>query len=109
MSEYGMRSAYKIAYEVASSGAIVVSGMALGIDGIASCAAVAARGTTVAVLGCGIDVIYPKEHTKLREIIRQNGAIITEYPPSTEPRGMNFPKRNRIISGISQNAERGIG
>lgn len=102
MSEYGMRSAYKIAYEVASSGAIVVSGMALGIDGIASCAAVAAKGTTVVVMGCGIDVVYPKEHTKLREIIRQNGAIITEYPPSTEPRGSNFPKRNRIISGISQ-------
>lgn len=102
MSEYGMRAAYKIAYEVASSGAVVVSGMALGIDGIASCAAIAAGGRTVAVLGCGIDIVYPKEHSKLRDIIRQNGAILTEYPPSTEPRGMNFPKRNRIISGISQ-------
>ena len=102
MSEYGMKAAYKIAYEVASSGAVVVSGMALGIDGIASCAAIAAKGKTVAVLGCGIDIVYPKEHKKLKEIIRQNGAIITEYPPATEPRGSNFPVRNRIISGLSQ-------
>lgn len=102
MSEYGMKAAYKIAYEVASSGAVVVSGMALGIDGIASCAAIAARGKTVAVLGCGIDIAYPKEHKKLREIIRQNGAVMTEYAPGTEPRGMNFPVRNRIISGLSQ-------
>lgn len=102
MSEYGMRAAYKIAYEVASSGAVVVSGMALGIDGIASCASIAARGTTVAVLGCGIDRLYPKEHFKLREYIKQNGAVITEYPPSTEPRGSNFPVRNRIISGLCQ-------
>ena len=102
MSEYGMRSAYKIAYEVASSGAVVVSGMALGIDGIASCAAIAARGKTVAVLGCGIEIAYPKEHKKLRDIIRQNGAVITEFAPGTEPRGMNFPVRNRIISGLCQ-------
>ncbi len=102
MSEYGMKAAYKIAYEVASSGAVVVSGMALGIDGIASCAAIAARGKTVAVLGCGIEIAYPKEHKKLRDIIRQNGAVITEFAPGTEPRGMNFPIRNRIISGLCQ-------
>lgn len=114
MSEYGMRAAYKIAYEVASAGAIVVSGMALGIDGIASCAAIAAKGKTVAVLGCGIDVVYPREHEKLEAIIKQNGAVITEYPPSTEPRGSNFPMRNRIISGLSQgtvvvDADKGSG
>ncbi|MBQ8408153.1 MAG: DNA-processing protein DprA [Clostridia bacterium] len=102
MSEYGMKAAYKIAYEVACTGAVVVSGLALGIDGIASCAAIAAKGTTVAVLGCGIDITYPKEHKKLKDIVKQNGAIITEYPPSTEPRGMNFPVRNRIISGLCQ-------
>ena len=102
MSEYGMRAAYKIAYEVAAAGAVVVSGMALGIDGIASCAAISARGKTVAVLGCGIEIAYPKEHKKLRDIIRQNGAVITEFAPGTEPRGMNFPIRNRIISGLSQ-------
>ncbi len=102
MSEYGMKAAYKIAYEVASSGAIVVSGLALGIDGIASCAAVESGGTTVGVLGCGIDVVYPKEHSTLFNIVRQNGAIITEYPPATEPKAINFPIRNRIISGLCQ-------
>ena len=102
MSEYGMRAAYKIAYEVASTGAVVISGMALGIDGIASCAAIAAGGKTVAVLGCGIDQIYPKSHKKLWEAIRRHGAIITEFPPTTEPRGTNFPIRNRIISGLGQ-------
>ena len=102
MSEYGMRAAYKISYEIASTGIVVVSGMALGIDGIASCAAIAAGGETVAVLGCGIDYVYPKEHLRLCEMIRNNGAVITEYPPGTEPRGMNFPVRNRIISGLCQ-------
>ncbi len=102
ISEYGMRAAYKIAYEVASSGAVVVSGMALGIDGIASCAAIASGGITVAVMGCGIDIVYPRSHQKLWENIKRSGAIITEFAPATEPRGMNFPIRNRIISGLSQ-------
>ncbi len=102
MSEYGMRSAYKIAYEVASSGAVVVSGMALGIDSVAASAALKAGGRTAAVLGCGIDVVYPKEHAKLYSAIKRNGVLLSEYPPSTEPRGFHFPMRNRIISGLSQ-------
>lgn len=102
MSEYGMRTAYKIAYEIASSGAIVVSGMALGIDAVAACAAIAAHGRTVAVLGCGIDVTYPKQHERLKAAILENGAIISEYPPTTEPKRYHFPTRNRIISGLSQ-------
>ena len=102
MSEYGMKQAYKISYEMASAGAVIVSGMALGIDGIAACGAITAGGKTVAVLGCGIDVVYPKEHATLEKIIAHNGAIITEYPPSTKPQGTNFPIRNRIISGLSQ-------
>ena len=102
MSEYGMRAAYKIAYEIASSGAVVISGMALGIDSVSASAALAAKGRTVAVLGCGIDVVYPKEHKTLRDKIIERGAVITEYPPSTEPRGFHFPVRNRIISGLSQ-------
>ena len=102
MSEYGMRTAYKIAYEIASSGAIVVSGMALGIDAVAACAAIAAGGRTVAVLGCGIDVTYPKQHERLKAAILENGAIISEYPPTTEPKRYHFPTRNRIISGLSQ-------
>ena len=102
MSEYGMRSAYKIAYEMAAAGAVVVSGMALGIDGVASCGAIAGGGRTVAVLGSGIDVIYPKEHSTLYRIICHNGAIITEFAPSTPPTGRNFPIRNRLISGLSE-------
>ena len=102
MSEYGMRSAYKIAYETAAAGAVVVSGMALGIDAVCAGAAIASNGRTVAVLGCGIDVVYPEQHMRLCEAIKEHGAIITEYPPSTEPRGFHFPVRNRIISGLSQ-------
>ncbi len=101
MSEYGMRAAYKIAYEVASADVIVVSGMALGIDGVAASAAISSGGQTIAVLGCGIDRVYPPEHKKLKEIIKFHGAIITEYPPMTEPSARNFPARNRIISGLS--------
>lgn len=100
MSEYGMKAAYKIAYEIAASGAVTVSGMALGIDGVTACASIAAGGRTVAVLGSGIDVIYPKEHTRLYEMIAEHGAVITEYPPATKPFGYNFPVRNRIISAL---------
>ncbi len=101
MSEYGQQSAYKISYELASAGVCTVSGMALGIDAISECATLAAGGTAVAVLGCGIDTVYPKQHKKLMEAIAENGAVITEYPPKEPPHGYNFPKRNRIISGLS--------
>ncbi len=101
MSEYGKRSAYKISYELASAGVTVVSGMALGIDGVAACAAIKAGGKTIAVLGSGVDVVYPHEHNKLYEEIIKNGAVISEYPPTTEPRGTHFPARNRIISGLT--------
>lgn len=102
MSEYGKQSAYKIGYELSAAGAVVVSGMALGIDGVSACGALEAGGTTVAVLGCGISVVYPKEHKRLMEDIARKGAVITEYPPEEPPRGHNFPKRNRIISGLCQ-------
>lgn len=102
MSEYGKKSAYKIAYELASAGAVVVSGMALGIDAVASCGALVAEGKTVAVLGCGIDVAYPSQHAKLKKIIEERGLVITEFAPGTRPYGSNFPIRNRIISGLSQ-------
>ena len=102
MSEYGKQSAYKIGYELSSAGAIVVSGMALGVDGAAASGALSAGGRTVAVLGCGISVVYPKEHKKLMEEISRKGAVITEYPPTEAPHGHNFPKRNRIISGLCQ-------
>ena len=102
ISEYGKRSAYKIAYELASAGAIVVSGMALGVDSVAACGALVADGKTIAVLGCGIDVIYPSQHAKLQRTIEERGLVITEYSPGTKPFGTNFPVRNRIISGLSQ-------
>ena len=101
MTEYGMRSAYKISYELASAGTVIVSGMALGIDSVASAGAISARGTTIAVLGCGIDVLYPKQHRKLRKIICENGAVVTAYHPSTPAYRNNFPERNAIISAFS--------
>lgn len=102
MSEYGKQTAYKIGYELASAGAVVVSGMALGVDSAAAAGALSSGGRTVAVLGCGISVVYPKEHKHLMDEIARRGAVITEYPPKEAPHGHNFPKRNRIISGLCQ-------
>ena len=102
VSTYGRDTSFKIAYELGSAGAVVVSGMALGVDGIAACGALASGGETVAVLGCGISVVYPKIHQRLKENIMKRGAVITEYPPFEAPHGYNFPKRNRIISGLCQ-------
>jgi DNA processing protein len=102
MSEYGKRMAYKISYELSAAGAVIVSGMALGCDAVAAGGAIASGGQTVAVLGSGIDVVYPRQHLKLMEMIAQNGAVITEYPPGSPPIGTHFPVRNRIISGLCQ-------
>lgn len=102
MSEYGKRMAYKIGYELAATGTVVVSGMALGNDSVAAAGAIGANGQTVAVLGSGIDMVYPREHTKLYDAILKRGAILTEYPPATPPEGRNFPVRNRLISGLSR-------
>ena len=102
ISAYGMELSYKIAYELASAQVCVVSGMALGVDAVAACGVLEAGGDTVAVLGCGIDKVYPKSHAKLHKAICKSGAVITEYPPHEEPYRSNFPKRNRIISGLCQ-------
>ena len=102
MSEYGKRAGYKLAYELASAGAVVVSGMALGVDSVAACGAMVADGATVAVLGSGIDVVYPPQHKKLQRVIEERGVVLTEYAPGTKPYGSNFPMRNRIISGLCQ-------
>ncbi len=101
MSEYGKKMSYKISYELASAEAIVVSGMALGNDAVAACGAISAGGKTVAVLGSGVDVIYPWQHAKLYEKIIENGCVISEYPPTTASMPSYFPQRNRIISGIT--------
>ena len=102
MSEYGKRMTFEIARDLARAGAVVVSGLALGIDGVANAAAINGGGETVAVLGSGIDVIYPAAHAKLAEAVMRHGALITEFPPGTRPEGRNFPIRNRIISGLAQ-------
>ena len=112
MSAYGMRQAYKMSYELASAGALVVSGMAKGIDGVAAAAALKAGGTTVAVLGCGVDVVYPTHHRNLDQQIVKTGVVLSEHAPGTRPNSYHFPLRNRIISGLSQATvvvEAGIG
>lgn len=101
-TEYGLHAARYFAGNLAQKGCIIVSGMALGIDGAANRAAVEAGGVTVAVLGSGVDVCYPWEHKKLMEQILRHGAVISEYPPGTEPKGRHFPVRNRIITGLSR-------
>ncbi len=101
MTGYGKRMTFEIARDLAKAGAVVVSGMARGIDGVANAAAINAGGKTVAVLGSGIDVIYPREHEKLAMQIAKHGAVVTEFPPRTRPLPENFPIRNRIISGLA--------
>lgn len=102
LTEYGRQSAYKIGYELASAGAVVVSGMALGIDAVAACGALDAGGKTIAVLGSGVDHIYPASHKKLADEIVKKGLLVSEYPPLEGPTRSSFPTRNRIISGMSQ-------
>ena len=98
---YGEQVTYKLSFELAAAGALIISGMAAGLDGLAAVAALNAGSETVAVLGCGIDVVYPRQHTRLASEIAERGAIVTEYPPGTPPNGWNFPVRNRIISALS--------
>ena len=102
MSEYGKGIAYRIGYELGAAGAVVVSGLALGIDGVTAAGAILAGGTTVAILGCGLNVPYPPEHKRLFDEIVEKGAVLSEYPPDTPPNKWQFPARNRIISGLSQ-------
>ena len=103
MSEYGRSTAYEMGYRLASGGACVVSGLARGIDSTAQIGCLDANGVTVAVLGCGINVVYPKENRPLmKRIVDSGGLILTEYPPDTPPNGSNFPVRNRLICGLCQ-------
>jgi DNA processing protein len=101
-SPYAINAAKSIAAPLAADAKLViVSGLARGIDGAAHEAALDAGGTTIAVLGTGIDVIYPKSHTRLFRRIERDGLIVTELAPATPPLAANFPTRNRIISGLS--------
>lgn len=102
MTAYGRQVTEELAEHLGRHGIAVVSGLARGVDAIAHQSAIRASGRTYAVLGCGVDVIYPPEHRKLAEEIIQHGALISEYPVGTPPDSSNFPPRNRIISGLSQ-------
>ena len=99
---YGSGMAERLSTDLATRGLVIISGMARGIDTMSHRGAIAAKGKTVAVLGTGIDVMYPKENTRLAEqIVALGGALITEFPVGTPPTPQNFPIRNRIISGMS--------
>lgn len=101
VTAYGQQITRDTSVFLAGHGLTVVSGLARGVDGLAHQQALQAGGRTIAVLGSGVDVIYPPEHRTLAEAIIENGAIISDYPLGTQPEGINFPPRNRIISGLS--------
>ena len=102
-SYYGERATKDFAYNLAKEDVCIVSGLAKGIDSFAHIGALNAKGKTIAVIGSGLDNIYPKENLKLaNSIIKNNGLIITEYPLGTKPLKQHFPARNRIISGLSK-------
>ena len=98
---YGREVAHRLAGDLAHNGVTVISGLARGVDSVAHKASLEAGGRTIAVLGSGVDYIYPAEHRKLAEDIVENGALISDFPLGTRPEASNFPARNRIISGLS--------
>ena len=100
-SAYGMTAAKKLGYQIARCGGIVVSGMASGIDGMATRGALTAGTPAIGILGCGADVVYPPSNRGLFADMEQYGCLLSEFVPGTPPIGRNFPKRNRIISGLS--------
>ena len=102
ISNYGREAARTLAGDLAKAGVTVISGLARGIDAVAHRAALEAGGRSIAVLGSGVDVIYPWENKQLAMDLIQRGALISEYPLGTQPEASNFPPRNRIVSGLSR-------
>lgn len=100
-TEYGRKVTESLSGELASMGVTIVSGMARGVDSLAQSRALKMGGRTIGVLGCGIDVYYPPENDKLYDAVAQNGALLSEFPLGMKPAPGNFPRRNRIISGLS--------
>jgi len=100
-STVGLKNTHSFCYDLAKNGLTITSGMALGVDGKAHQAALQAKGKTIAVMGTGLDVVYPAKHTELAHDIAHSGALISEFPIGTKPNAYNFPKRNRIICGLS--------
>ncbi len=100
-SEYGLTMTKKITEELVEEGMIIVSGLAKGIDGVAHQTALKFHGKSVAILGSGIDVCYPKDHQPLYEIMKKDHLIVSEYPTTIEPKKEHFPWRNRIIAGLA--------
>ncbi|MCI8525845.1 MAG: DNA-protecting protein DprA [Oscillospiraceae bacterium] len=100
-SPYGMSCAKRLGYQIGRCGGIVVSGLALGGDAMAMLGAVSAGRPVVGVLGCGVDVVYPRSNRHLYDDVRRRGCLLSEYPPGTPPVAGHFPARNRIISGLS--------
>lgn len=102
-SEYGKTMALGFSYLLAKNNITIISGLAKGIDSEAHIGSLQAKGRTIAVIGTGVDLIYPKENKDLmKDIVRNNGLIVSEYPLGTEPNKENFPRRNRIISGLTE-------
>lgn len=101
-SQYGLTTATRLARDLALQGVTVVSGMARGIDTAAHWGALKNGGRSVAILGCGIDVLYPPENGALYQALREGGALVSEFPMGTAPLAENFPRRNRIISALSR-------
>ena len=100
-TRYGRDAASRLARELSQAGVAVVSGFARGVDAAAHEAALEGPGGTIAVLGCGLDVDYPRENGRLKQRLAADELLVSEYPPGTEPRPQNFPIRNRIIAGLS--------
>lgn len=99
---YGKEVTHRLAYELAKRGVIIISGLALGVDGLAHRATLEAGGTTIAVLGNGLDSIYPAAHRTLaQQVVESGGAILSEYEPEVGARGYQFLERNRIVSGLA--------